>query len=49
MYWLSRLWSFIQESLEALRDEDQEAAARNEQEFALPQERWLDYLSPPQK
>jgi hypothetical protein len=48
MNWFSRVWIFIQESLEALRDDDQEAI-RKEQEFALRKRRWLDYLSPPQK
>jgi len=39
-----RLWGFILESLESLRDDDQEVARKN-RELLLRQKRWLDYLS----
>jgi len=44
MNFFARIWAFILESLEALRDDDQEAI-RREREQALRQKRWLDYLS----
>ena len=46
MNFFARVWAFILESLEALRDDDQDAI-RKERELALRQKRWLDYLSRP--